>query len=50
MCHFPAHNTAYVLSTTVRIKSILLSLTFEALHDLIPVTSLYGGFGFFLNV
>lgn len=37
--HFPAHNLEYVLSTTVRIKSILLSLALKVLYDLVPITS-----------
>lgn len=39
MCPFPTHNSAYVISTRVTIKSILLTLALEALHDLVPVTS-----------
>lgn len=37
ICHFLAHNLAYVLSIIV--KSVLLSLALKALYDLIPVTS-----------
>lgn len=39
MCHFPAHNSANVLSTGVAIKSVLLTVALEALHDLVPVPS-----------